>query len=143
MELEPAPDNFAPPDDRRPRMEEPIPVRLIAVADVRLLTPPQNHQALDHLYVRLLRFVPHSRSPLRYRADNFILHFEERPLPIEYPDLKPLGIEIPSLPIAEKKLFDAEIPYTRQRHVAPGRESLLLRDPGGNWIELVENRRLI
>jgi hypothetical protein len=54
--------------------------------------------------------------------------------------LRPLGVEIPSLADAEKKLIDTEIEYLRQRGLTPGEETLLVLDPAGNWIELVEHR---
>jgi len=36
------------------------------------------------------------------------------------------------------KLIEAKIEYTRQRALLAGRESLLLLDPAGNWVELVQ-----
>ncbi len=142
MELEPAPGNFRPIIDRRKRIEEPLPSRLIAVADVRLLTPTENRENLDGFYVDMLGMIRVPGPRLIYRTDNFRIHFDERPLPIEYPDLKPLGIEVRDLWDAEHQLVAAGIEYTRQRHVSVGLESLLLRDPGGNWVELVESRSI-
>jgi hypothetical protein len=122
--------------DRRPRIPEPLPVRLIAVEDVHLLAPPGVEEALDALYVGLLQF---ERLPgeLSYRSDNFTLRFSvsaERPL--VHDSLRPLGIEVLSLIDTEHKLVDAEIEYTRQRGVTPGSETLLLLDPAGNWLEI-------
>ena len=56
--------------------------------------------------------------------------------------LRALGIEIPSLPAIEIQLIERQIPYTRQKSLTPGRESLVLMDPAGNWIELTESRQL-
>jgi len=52
--------------------------------------------------------------------------------------VRPIGIEVRSLRDAERKLFDNQIDYIRQRGLLPGLISLLLQDPAGNWIELFE-----
>jgi hypothetical protein len=57
--------------------------------------------------------------------------------------MRPLGIEVPSLVDAEHKLIDQEIRYARQKGVNPGRESLLVLDPAGNWIEITETRGVV
>ena len=36
--------------------------------------------------------------------------------------------------------MEAKIEYVRQRTLTPGEESLVLLDPAGNWVELVEYR---
>lgn len=143
MELEPAPDGFEFTVDRRPRMDEPVPVRLVAVADVCLLTPPDKHEALHQFYVTHLQFAPHPQERLVFQASNHSIRFQEQDIPVAYLDLKPLMIEVRSLPETEQKLYAAEIDYTRQKHVVYRHESLLLRDPGGNWIELVEHRQIL
>jgi hypothetical protein len=51
-------------------------------------------------------------------------------------------VEVPSLAAAEARLVAAEIEYVRQKGVTPGQESLLLLDPAGNWVELLEMRPL-
>ena len=75
-----------------------------------------------------------------YRADNFRLLFDLVEGPVERDTLRPLGVEVPSLAEAEAKVIEADLEYTRQRGVAPGHESLLLLDPAGNWVEVVETR---
>jgi len=47
-------------------------------------------------------------------------------------------VQVACLADAEKMLVDNEIEYARQRGLLPGSESLMLVDPAGNWIELVE-----
>ena len=126
--------------DRRPRIPEPLPVRLIAVEDVRLLSPPGTDEQLDAVYVGMLEF-ERVENELAYRADNFILHFDvqmDRPVPHE--SLRPQGIEVLSLVTVEKKLVEAEIEYTRQRGLTPGSLTLLFLDPAGNWLEISERR---
>jgi hypothetical protein len=64
----------------------------------------------------------------------------ETPPPVERGSIRPQGIEVESLIAAERKLVDAETEFIRQRGLLPGQYSLLVQDPGGNWIELVEAR---
>lgn len=168
MELEPAPaTEFEPLADRRPRMAEPLPVRLVSVDDVRLSAPAGAERELDAFYVVLLGFEredvdlkenqrprPHveplaggsrqgATAPplvLVYRAENFRLRFQTVEPPVARESLRAQGIEVPSLAEAEARLIEAEIEYTWERGLVPGRESLLLQDPAGNWVELVESR---
>jgi hypothetical protein len=141
-ELEPA-TGHSPTVDGRPRMDEPLPVRLVAVEDVRMPAPAGIEVQLDALYVGVLGF---ERMPpeteLHYRSENFTLHFELLEAPVDHDDLRPQSIEIPSLAEMELKLIEGEYEYVRQRGVMPGTETIVMRDPAGNWIELVELRSL-
>jgi hypothetical protein len=139
-ELEPA-TGHKPTIDRRQRMDEPLPVKLVSVEDVRMPAPSGVEVQLDAFYVGLLGFehVP-PETELHYRAENFTLHFELRERPVEHDDLRPQGIEIPSLAEMELKLIEGEYEYVRQRGVMPGTETIVMRDPAGNWIELGELR---
>ena len=126
--------------DRRPRIPEPLPVRLVAVEDVRLPTPPGLEERLDALYVGLLGF-ERVAGELAYRAENLTLRFQPTGhRPVVHESLRPQGIEVHSLIEAEHKLIEAEIEYSRQRGLTPGQETLLLLDPAGNWIEIAEAR---
>jgi hypothetical protein len=202
IELEPAAGESSPAaPDRRPRVPEPLPVRLVAVDDVRLPATAGLERELDAFYVDLLGFAreggpPRPRRPVEpplgmspepgrltalppmglglrhreelrreeartavatvqpaasptapadragpvYEADNFRLRFEIVEGLVVRESLRPLGIEVPSLAEAEAKLLGAEIEHTRQRGLAPGQESIVLLDPAGNWVELVEMR---
>jgi hypothetical protein len=152
IELEPSSGDFEPEEDRRPRLPEPLPVRLIAVDDVRLPAPAGIEERLDALYVGILGFEKQPPEPatsdrtvadLVYRAENFLLRFAIEEGPVIVRDaLRPQGIEVPSLFDAEHKLVDAEIDYTRERGLVAGQESLVLLDPAGNWIEIVEYREV-
>ena len=128
---------FAAPTDRRPRMPEPLPVRLVTVDDAHLLAGARSEPDLDAFYVGILGF---EREPgeatLAYRAENFRLIFKMMEPPVIHDGMRPLGIDVLSLFEAEQKLIDAEIDYVRQKALMPGLESLLLQDPAGNWIEL-------
>jgi hypothetical protein len=77
---------------------------------------------------------------LIYRSENFLLHFDIAEAPIIHESLRPLGVEIPSLPDLEQKLIEREMEFTRLRGTTPGRETLLIRDPAGNWVEIAEVR---
>ena len=150
LELEPDPDpdnDFAPAPDPRVRMPEPLPVNLIAVDDVTLLAAPGLEEVLDAFYVGLLDFEklgPETLEPQpTYRAENFLLRFEIVDANVvERQTLRMQGIEVISLAMIEHRLVQAEMEYTRQRAVTPGRESIVLRDPAGNWVELVERREV-
>ncbi|MDB5354527.1 MAG: hypothetical protein JWN24_980 [Phycisphaerales bacterium] len=124
-------------EDRRPRMPEPPGVRLVTVEDARLIAAAGLEPQLDSFYVGLLGFQRDLEfDGLAYRSENFRVIFDVIESPTEPPVMRPLGIEVLSLVAAEHKLIAAEIEYLRQKSIVPGQESLLLRDPAGNWIEL-------
>ncbi|HEX8522857.1 MAG TPA: hypothetical protein VF669_11410 [Tepidisphaeraceae bacterium] len=131
-------------EDHRLRIPEPLPVRLVAISDVRLPSRAGVEPALDFFYVGLLGF---ERIPpfdqLIYRADNYTLRFDVQEAPVVHESLRSLLIEVPSLADATMKLNEGKIGFTRQKSVAPGTESLVMLDPAGNWIELVETRILL
>ena len=130
--------------DRRRRVPEPLPVRLVTVADARLPAPRDMEPQLDAFYAGLWSFEREVGWPVPvYRAENFNIRFDVSDPPIRREDMRPLGIEVPSLADAEHKLIDHEIRYARQKGVNPGEGSLLLLDPAGNWIEITESRGVI
>lgn len=143
MELETPEFEFVPQKDERARMTEPLPVRLVAVADVRLPAPVGAEQAIDAFYSGLWQFERLPGEPgLVYRAENFRVHFELMEGLIERDTLRPLIVEVRSLADAERKLIEMEMEYQRQKGLTPGTHSLLLLDPAGNWVELVERREI-
>ena len=142
MELEPVNTPMPPVTDPRPRVFPPLPVRLVAVDDVRLPAPAGAEKDLDAFYVLLLGFERHDEAEIVYRADNFLLRFDVQEPPLTHDSLRPIGIEVMSLAETEQKLIELEIDYGRQRGVTPGNDTLLLRDPAGNWLELMESREV-
>lgn len=137
IELEPSAGPVSRPADRRPRMFEPLPVRLLTVEDARLAAVAGLETDLDDFYVGLLKCERvREGEDLAYRADNFRILFTvvERPAPRE--DMRPLALEIPSLADVQRELDALDIEYTWQKSLVPGQEVLLLTDPSGNWIEL-------
>ena len=141
-ELEPA-TGLRPTADGRRRMDEPLPVKLVAVDDVRLPAPAGVEVQLDAFYVGLLGFERIPPEPeLLYRAETFTLRFDVDERPVAHESLRPQGIEVSSLADLELKLIEGEYDYVRQRGVLPGSESIVMRDPAGNWVELVELRAI-
>jgi hypothetical protein len=141
LEVEEPAQQFKSTPDNRVRMPEPLPVRMVAVEDVRLPAPAGVETQLDEFYVKLLEF-ERVAGELSYRADNFTLRFDVLEHPLSHDSLRPTQIEVLSLADAQQKLIDREIEYTRQRGVTPGQETLVLLDPAGNWVELIEYRQI-
>jgi hypothetical protein len=139
MELEPSVGGFAPIEDRRPKIEEPPPVRLVAVEDCRLIASAGLECELDRFYVGLLRFLRlDDPSRIVYKAENQDLYFEiverqEPPRP-----MRTLGIVVPSLAELTQRFNDAEVEFTRLRGLVPGMQCLIVYDPAGNPLEITE-----
>lgn len=127
--------------DRRPRMPEPLPVRLVVIDDVHLTTPAGNEELLDEFFVDLLGFERDADdSKIIYRADNARILYDVLEVPACRVNYRPIQIEVPSLVEMELKFVEAEIEFTRQKGLSPGQDSLLLLDPAGNWMEILETR---
>ncbi len=139
IELEIAGSPFEPEQDPRPKLEEPLPVRLVAVDDCVLPTAAGIEVALDAFYGGLLGFERQQDAQnLIYRAENFRLRFEVFERVDFREDFRPLGVAVPSLSDLANRLNDAEMEFIRQRGLVPGIESLLLRDPAGNTVEVTQ-----
>ena len=144
MQLEPVVVERPLPRDPRPRLFEPPRVRLVTVADAHLLAGAGKEVDLDAFYVAILDFERDAawEHPV-YRAENFRLFFDIIEPPVERPDMRALGIQVPSLRTLEAKLIEREIEYERQKNVMPAAESFLLLDPASNWIELTEGKAIL
>jgi hypothetical protein len=138
MKLEPSKIDFKPVVDRRAPIPEPPPVRLVAIEDMTLFAAAGLEVLLDDFYVNLLRFERESsdRSRLVYKSENFRLYIEIAEPPILRDDLRPIGIEVPSLSIIEHQLIERKIEYEFHRGLMAGLETLLLQDPARNWVQL-------
>lgn len=109
-----------PLEDKRPRMPEPLPVRLIAVADIHLIAPAGAEHELDEFYMGLLGLERDAEETgLIYHAENFAILFDVQEPPLERNDMRPLGIELLYSSQIEQKLIDAEMQYTRQKSLVP------------------------
>ena len=106
MELEEASIPFDPAPDRRPHMPEPPPVRLVAVADVEAETVAGLEREMDAFYVVVLEFERETEGGegIVYRAENFRLIFRTIERPRERDDMRPVGINMRSLPAVVEKL---------------------------------------
>lgn len=135
---------WKPPPDERPRMPEPPPVRLLTVQDASLSAAAGLERDIDAFYVELLKFERmEDDGPATYRAANFLLRFEVVEPPVIRDDLRVLGIEVDRLRDVERVLIERETPYVIQKGLTPGRRTLLLQDPAGNWIELSDAGSLL
>jgi hypothetical protein len=141
--LDQATGGFRPVEDRRRRIPEPLPVKLVTVEDARLICGAGLEVQLDEFYVGLLGFERIGpEDGIVYRAENFNLRFDVLEPPVRRETLRTLGVEMLSLAAAQEQLIAREIEHTRQKGLAPGQESILLMDPAGNWIELTESRAI-
>ena len=139
FELAPPPSApFTPVYDPRPHVPEPLPVRLVAINDVHLTAKTGSEHELESLYIGLLGFerADDPEGLLRMRSDNFDVIFTMGEPPITRDAVRPLCIEVPSLPVLEEQLIAAGVEYLPQKTVQAGQESILVLDSGGNWIEV-------
>src|SRR5437868_2594602 len=143
IDLDEVTGEFKPVEDRRRRIPEPPPVKLVTVEDARLICGAGVEVQLDEFYVGMLGFERVGPAEaIVYRAENFSLYFDVLEPPVRRETLRALGIEVLSLAAAQEQLIAREIEHTRQKGLTPGRESILLTDPAGNWIELTESRAI-
>src|SRR3982751_894193 len=86
---------FALAADGRPRMPEPPPVRLIAVADVRLPALAGMEREHDEFYCGLLKMErDEPRTSRIYRSETFAIIFEVGDGPIERNEIRALRVEV-------------------------------------------------
>jgi hypothetical protein len=143
-ELEPSANVTLPRPDKRPLIPQPLPVKLVAIEDVHLPAPAGLETELDAFYVRMWEFErDENEAGLVYRADNFRLRFDVLEPPIARDELRPVQIEVRSLREAEHKLIEAELEYERQKGLTAGSDVLLVLDPAGNWVALVEAKAIM
>jgi hypothetical protein len=143
MELEESSIDFKPIHDPRPHMPEPPPVRLVAVEDVHVPAVADLDGELDAFYVTLLRFErePGGGGTIVYKAENQRLCFDLMEPPIARDTIRPIGIEILDLIELQRIFSERETEFIHQRGLMPGQESLLLRDPAGNWVQISQFAR--
>ncbi|MFT3785315.1 MAG: hypothetical protein QM770_04005 [Tepidisphaeraceae bacterium] len=145
IELEPGGQPLEITPDRRPPVPEPLPVKLIAIADVRLPAPAGVERKLDRLYVDLLGFQrgPERPDQIVYVAENFYLLFDIGEPPVTHADYVPTGIEVPSLFDLNLKFIEAEVEFERQKGINPADDRFVLLDPAGNWIAITETKIIV
>src|SRR6476659_6918275 len=102
-QLEPSANIALPKKDKRPLIPEPLPVKLVAIEDVRLPAPAGREVELDAFYIGMWGFERDEKeSDLVYRAENFRLRFDVLEPPISRDELRPVQIEVQSLRDAER-----------------------------------------
>jgi hypothetical protein len=147
VELEPSAINFNPPADSRPTIPEPLPVRLIAIGDVRADAVAGTEVAMDEIYVKVLEFQrvpqPVDAHRITYQADNARLNFTVKEPTFARDDFRPIQIEVLSLAVLSNKLIEREIEFTRQKSIIPGQESVVFQDPSANFVEVTERKKIV
>jgi len=143
MELEKGNPEFVPMVDRRMRIEEPLPVRLVAVADATLPAAAGLERDLEGFYVGIFGFQRDAaRVGIVFRAENFDLIIDVIETNPQRESMRPIGIEVNSLGQVERTLIEREIEYLRQKGTTLAHNSILLTDPAGNWVEIFERREI-
>jgi hypothetical protein len=144
MELEESSIDFQPDQDRRRKIPEPPPVQLMAVADVWGAARAGLETQLDGFYVGMLGFKrdEDADGQIIYRAENFALRLKVTEMAPAREDFRPIGVVAPSLASLMLKLQEAGIEYLRQSGLTPGMETVLFKDPAGNYVEASELRLL-
>jgi len=145
VELEQAAAQFKPVIDRRRHMPEPPPVWLVAVEDVHAPAAAGLETQLDEFYVGLLRFERQQAmtDQIIYKAENLRLCIDVVEPPVHRLDFRPIGIEVPSVAAVEQHLAQRQIEYEWQKGLTSGSQTLLLRDPAGNWVQIEERQRIL
>src|SRR5687768_8152794 len=88
---------FKPQADRRLRVPEPPPVKLVAVADMRVESAAGLERQLDAFYAGLLGMQRMSGEAIAYRTENFDLYVDVLEPPVERDDYRPVRAEVKSL----------------------------------------------
>src|SRR5689334_7062791 len=119
MELDEPSIEFKPVSDPRPTMPQPPPVRLVAVEDMRATVPAGLEVQMDEFYGTLLRFDREAivGGELIYKAENCRLVFQVIETPESRTDMKPIGIDVPSLRLLEREFIDCEIEFLKEKGI--------------------------
>jgi hypothetical protein len=155
MQVEDHAQPFQPVNDTRLRMYEPPVVRLISIDDVTLHATPATAPLLDFFYIQLLGFERHAddlnhtennpKNPVTqiiYRAEKNSVIFDIVNVVLPRDDYRPVQVATPLFDLFVRQITELEMPFEWQKGVAPGLETVLLKDPAGNWM-LVEPIRAI
>lgn len=143
MELAPS-TNFTPTKDDRPVMPPPLPVMLLTIEDARLAAAAGLERELDAFYVGLLQFERETKEAgIVYKAENFRLWIEVQEGPVLRDDMRMLGVVVKSLPDLMRKFREAEIEFSRERGLTAGDERLVLLDPAGNWLRIMQSKLIV
>jgi len=146
IELDGASSTVSVEGERRRRIEEPPPVRLVAIDDFMIWAAAGLERQLDEFYQGLVGFERvESQDELGfqeivYRAENFRLRIEVLERPGKREDFRPVMVEVPSLNLLGQRLAEAGVEFARQKGLTPGTDALLVSDPAGNPVVVGEFR---
>jgi hypothetical protein len=127
--------------DSRPRIEEPPPVRLVAIEDCQLWAVAGLERELDDFYVGLLNFErQQAENEIVYRAENLRVRVGVLECPLPREDYRPLSLAVESLGALVGRLNEAKIEFVHHYGLTPGQDNLLVSDPAGNPVEITETR---
>lgn len=138
MELEEPTAAVKLPPDGQPKMPEPPPVRLLAIADVHLSAWPEVEHLLVGFYVGLLKFDRDTddTSAVAFKAEKHRIVFGHEAVPAPRDNYRPILIETPFYDDFVHTLLDREIAFDYQRGTAAGVETVFLQDPAGYWVSV-------
>lgn len=143
MELAPSTNLVLAADRRRP-IPVPPPVLLVTVEDARLMSAAGLERQLDAFYIGLLQFERDAKCEgIVYKAENFRLWIDVEEGPVVRDDMRMLGVVVKSLSETMRKLREAEIEFARERGLTAGEERVLVVDPAGNWLRIVQSKIFI
>lgn len=126
------------PDDR-PRLDDPPPVKLWAVADVALPSDAGLEESLHSFYADLLGFrrEPDESGVLVFRADRHALRLDVLEPPVERDTVRPTRVSVDaSLVDLAEQLTERAIPFEWVYDIEVATRHLLLQDPAGNWLSV-------
>jgi hypothetical protein len=130
-----------PKPDVRPKIEEPPPVRLVAIEDCQLWAVAGLERELDDFYVGLLNFErQQAENEIVYRAENLRLKVGVLECPLPREDYRPLALAVDSLGALVGRLNEAKIEFVHHYGLTPGQDNLLVSDPAGNPVEITETQ---
>lgn len=144
LDLDPPIKPFNPAPDLRPRIPEPLPVKLVAVSDMRIKGTTGMRLAFDAFYRSVLGFGPvDDPETWAYQTENYQLIVEGVEGLVERLDYRPVQVIVTSLATIIERLDEREIAYERQRGLQVGLFSLRILDPSGNGVEVSEEIRIL
>src|SRR5829696_2581758 len=99
MQLEQPSFTFKPDADRRLRVPEPLPVKLVAVNDMRVDAGAGLEVELDAFYAGIVGMQRVAGEQIVYRAENFDLYVDVLEPPVVREDYRPVRAEVRSLAV--------------------------------------------
>jgi hypothetical protein len=143
MELDQPSEPFEPAPDGRPKIPEPLPVKLVAVADIRIKGTTGMRLAFDAFYIGVLGFGTVSQPEVwAYQAENFQLIVDGVEGLVERVDYRPVMVIAASLAAIVERLNEGEIAFEALRGIQAGQFSVRVLDPSGNGVEVSEEIRI-